>query len=99
VTREKDQAFICLEDRKSEVVRLARDGQSQRMRSCPAFFGEAGFWRYQWNAPEVLIAPKGAGAKAGERRIVDGRLTGQSLPIPMGWRGEPLDPTHDHFAQ
>jgi hypothetical protein len=27
------------------------------------------------------------------------RFSGQSLPIPMGWGGESLDSTHDHFAQ
>jgi hypothetical protein len=68
-------------------------GRAGRWAGLPASISMTGVLR------EESISTLHTGRARGQISVRMARLTGQSLPSPMGWRGESLDLTQDHFAQ
>ena len=74
-----DEPELCLQGVDGQFARLSPNGASRRTQGCPVFAARTGFWRYARDGSTLRVLPAAGAARAGERRLVDGRFTDEVI--------------------
>ena len=87
--RDADEPELCLQGVEGQFSRLSPGGATRRTQGCPVLAARTGFWRYTRDGPALRVLPAAGAARAGERRLVDGRFTDEVIT------GAPVTGTKD----
>jgi hypothetical protein len=77
--RDPDEPELCLQGVDGQFARLSPNGASRRTQGCPVLAARTGFWRYARDGSTLRVLPAAGAARAGERRLVDGRFTDEVI--------------------
>jgi hypothetical protein len=77
--RDSDAPELCLQGIDGQFARLAPNGVTRRTQGCPVLAARSGFWRYTRDGSAFRVLPATSAARAGERRLVDGRFTDEVI--------------------
>jgi hypothetical protein len=77
--RDSDVPELCLQGVDGQFARLSPNGATRRTQGCPVLAARSGFWRYTRDGSAFRVLPTTGAARAGERRLVDGRFTDEVI--------------------
>jgi len=77
--RDSNEPELCLQGLDGQFVRLSPNGVTRRTQGCPVVAARSGFWRYTRDGSAFRVLPAAGAARAGERRLVDGRFTDEVI--------------------
>ena len=77
--RDPDVPELCLQGVDGQFARLSPHGATRRTQGCPVLAARSGFWRYTRDGSAFRVLPTTGAARAGERRLVDGRFTDEVI--------------------
>jgi hypothetical protein len=77
--RDPDEPELCLQGIDGQFARLSPNGATRRTQGCPVLAARSGFWRYTRDGSSFRVLPTTGAARAGERRLVDGRFTDEVI--------------------
>jgi hypothetical protein len=90
---DRDEPELCLQGTDEQFARLAPGGASRRTQGCPVLAARTAFWRYTRDGATLRVLAAAGAARAGERRLVDGRFTDEVVtgtPVAGTRNGRPF---------